>query len=210
MTNYQEQQQKQEKDQEVLCSMDKSLKNPNIDLPLLPLSSSQDFETSRHQHNIMHSANETHEVQGIITKNENHEGIKMLENPEQLNTLKDGPGNSDICSPYISYTLKDDPVNNQVSFSPIVVGEEDKTKLLPSSQQEAPMVEESGRERLKRHRENMAGRVWIPDIWGHEDLLKDWIDCTVFDSSLGNKTILSARAALVQEGRSTLRIHNQC
>ncbi|XP_024973532.1 protein BIC1-like [Cynara cardunculus var. scolymus] len=72
------------------------------------------------------------------------------------------------------------------------------------------VVEESGRERLKRHRADMAGRVWIPDIWGHEDLLKDWIDCTVFDSSLGNNTIMSARAALVQEGRSTLRIENRC
>ncbi|KAI3830107.1 hypothetical protein L1987_04240 [Smallanthus sonchifolius] len=71
-------------------------------------------------------------------------------------------------------------------------------------------VEESGRDRLTRHRVEMAGRVRIPDIWGHEDLLKDWIDCTVFDSSLGNKTIMSARAALVQERRSTLRIENQC
>lgn len=76
--------------------------------------------------------------------------------------------------------------------------------------QEMVADEESGRERLKKHRAEMAGRVWIPDIWGHEDLLKDWIDCTVFDSSLGNKNIMSARAALVQEGRSTIRIQNQC
>ncbi|XP_076899660.1 uncharacterized protein LOC143553569 [Bidens hawaiensis] len=71
-------------------------------------------------------------------------------------------------------------------------------------------VEESGRERLKRHRVEMAGRVWIPDTWGHEDLLKDWIDCTVFDSSLGNNNIMLARAALIQEGRPTLRIENKC
>lgn len=63
-------------------------------------------------------------------------------------------------------------------------------------------VEESGRERLKRHRVEMAGRVWIPDIWGQEDLLKDWIDCTAFDASLVNNTILSARAALMQERRT--------
>ncbi|KAJ0626408.1 putative protein BIC [Helianthus annuus] len=69
-------------------------------------------------------------------------------------------------------------------------------------------VEESGRDKLKRHRVEMAGRVRIPDMWGHEDLLKDWIDCTVFDSSLGNNSIMSARAALVQERRSTLRIQN--
>ncbi|KAM0051368.1 putative protein BIC [Helianthus debilis subsp. tardiflorus] len=69
-------------------------------------------------------------------------------------------------------------------------------------------AEESGRDKLKRHRVEMAGRVRIPDMWGHEDLLKDWIDCTVFDSSLGNNSIMSARAALVQERRSTLRIQN--
>ena len=70
--------------------------------------------------------------------------------------------------------------------------------------------EECGREKLKRHRVEMAGRVWIPDIWGQEDYLKDWIDCTVFDSSLGNNTIMSARKALVQEARSTVRIENRC
>ncbi|KAI3772445.1 hypothetical protein L6452_03631 [Arctium lappa] len=57
----------------------------------------------------------------------------------------------------------------------------------------------SGRERLKRHRVEMAGRVWIPDIWGQEDLLKNWIDCTVFDSSLNKSSIMSAREALIQQ-----------
>ncbi|KAI3732879.1 hypothetical protein L1987_64090 [Smallanthus sonchifolius] len=71
-------------------------------------------------------------------------------------------------------------------------------------------MEESGRERLKKHRVEMAGRVWIPDIWGQEDLLKEWKDCTVFDSSLKNKSIMSARTALVQEARSTVRIENKC
>ncbi|KAL2487149.1 hypothetical protein Adt_31905 [Abeliophyllum distichum] len=62
-------------------------------------------------------------------------------------------------------------------------------------------VEESGRERLKRHRVDVAGRVWIPDIWGQEDFLKDWIDCTSFDSSLLNNNIMSARVSLVEQGR---------
>lgn len=66
-------------------------------------------------------------------------------------------------------------------------------------------VEESGRERLKRHRVEMAGRVWIPDMWGQEEFLKDWIDCTTFDPPLisANK-IVTARTALVQEAT---RIH---
>ncbi|MFS7964835.1 putative protein BIC [Helianthus anomalus] len=71
-------------------------------------------------------------------------------------------------------------------------------------------TEESGRERLKRHRVEMAGRVWIPDVWGQEDMLKDWIDCTVFDSSLGNNNIMSARTAMVQQARSTVKMKNRC
>ncbi|KAL6998057.1 hypothetical protein U1Q18_008183 [Sarracenia purpurea var. burkii] len=75
----------------------------------------------------------------------------------------------------------------------------------------------SGRERLKRHRVEVAGRVWIPDIWGQEELLKDWIDCTAFDASLVNSNIVSARAALAGEGRvrsnsssGLRRIENRC
>ncbi|KAK2982796.1 hypothetical protein RJ640_005120 [Escallonia rubra] len=73
-------------------------------------------------------------------------------------------------------------------------------------------VEESGRERLKRHRVEVAGRVWIPDIWGQEELLKGLPDCNAFDASLMNSSILSARAALVEEVRTAnsgaLRIEN--
>ncbi|XP_018855193.2 uncharacterized protein LOC109017364 [Juglans regia] len=76
------------------------------------------------------------------------------------------------------------------------------------------MTEDSGRERLKRHRVEVAGRVWIPDIWGQEELLKDWIDCSAFDTSLVPAGIMQARAALVDEGRransSGLRIENRC
>ncbi|PIN25690.1 hypothetical protein CDL12_01569 [Handroanthus impetiginosus] len=72
----------------------------------------------------------------------------------------------------------------------------------------------SGRERLKRHRVEVAGQVWIPDIWGQEDFLKDWIDCTAFDASLVNSRIMSARASLVDEGRRAnstgLRVQNGC
>lgn len=74
-------------------------------------------------------------------------------------------------------------------------------------------AEEGGRERLKRHRVEMAGRVWIPDMWGQEDLLKDWIDCAAFDASLVSSPILMARDSLAQQGRraansTRLRIQN--
>lgn len=66
--------------------------------------------------------------------------------------------------------------------------------------------EESGREKLKRHRVEMAGRVWIPDIWGQEEFLKDWIDCTTFDPPLiSSAKIVTARTALVQEATATAR-----
>ncbi|XP_024982068.1 protein BIC1-like [Cynara cardunculus var. scolymus] len=83
---------------------------------------------------------------------------------------------------------------------------EDKDDDVVSTASPPGVEEESGRERLKRHRLEMAGRVWIPDIWEQEDLLKDWIDCSMFDSSLGNKSIMSARTALVQEARSTATV----
>ncbi|KAK8663081.1 hypothetical protein V6N13_024962 [Hibiscus sabdariffa] len=76
--------------------------------------------------------------------------------------------------------------------------------------------QDNGRERLKRHRIEMAkSRVWIPDIWGQEELLKDWVDCSAFDDCLVPSGIMSARAALVEEGRratsARLRIENrQC
>ncbi|XP_027366876.1 protein BIC1 [Abrus precatorius] len=74
-------------------------------------------------------------------------------------------------------------------------------------------AEDSGRERLKRHRIEVAGRVWIPDMWGQEEFLKDWIDCTAFDAALVPSRIVMARAALVEEGRRTtaggLRIENR-
>lgn len=76
------------------------------------------------------------------------------------------------------------------------------------------MKDENGRERLKRHRSEVAGRVWIPDVWGQEDLLKDLVDCSAFDSPLVLGNIMSARTALVEEVRransSGLRIENRC
>ncbi|XP_044506694.1 protein BIC2-like [Mangifera indica] len=56
------------------------------------------------------------------------------------------------------------------------------------------------RERLKRHREEVAaGSVLIPDKWGQEELLKDWIDCSAFEGVLVPNKIASARKALVAD-----------
>ncbi|XP_052143107.1 uncharacterized protein LOC127762680 [Oryza glaberrima] len=77
---------------------------------------------------------------------------------------------------------------------------------LPVSRRPAPSSvaageeRESARERLKRHRTEMAGRVRIPEMWGQERLLKDWVDCAVFDRPLAaTRGLLTARDALVAE-----------
>ncbi|GAU16077.1 hypothetical protein TSUD_339480 [Trifolium subterraneum] len=89
-----------------------------------------------------------------------------------------------------------------------------KEKIDDEAKELTSVEEESERERLKRHRVEVAGRVWIPEIWGQEDLLKDWIDCTAFDAPLVPSKITMARAALVQEGTQTnaapLSIDNRC
>lgn len=79
---------------------------------------------------------------------------------------------------------------------------------------EAPAAadDEGGREMLKRHREEVAGRVLIPEKWGQEQLLKDWIEYATFDALFApHRMILSARDALIadaRQGRSQrLRIH---
>ncbi|KAL2323085.1 hypothetical protein Fmac_027464 [Flemingia macrophylla] len=77
----------------------------------------------------------------------------------------------------------------------------DNNNSITTKGDETALDEENGRERLKRHRIEVAGRVWIPEIWGQEELLKDWIDCAVFDAPLAPSRILMARAALVRQGR---------
>ncbi|KAE9600737.1 hypothetical protein Lalb_Chr14g0376051 [Lupinus albus] len=63
-------------------------------------------------------------------------------------------------------------------------------------------VEESGRERLKRHREEVMGKVKIPKYWGQEKLLKEWVDYTTFDALFPPHTsIITARDALIADGR---------
>lgn len=81
-----------------------------------------------------------------------------------------------------------------------------------------------GRERLKRHREEIAGHVRIPEKWGHEKMMKNWIhgfSSTTFhgddeDAFMAppHTIILAARDALVADSRKArsqrLRIHTTC
>jgi hypothetical protein len=72
-------------------------------------------------------------------------------------------------------------------------------KELKEAEEDDGLQGESARERLKRHRREMAGRVWVPDMWGQEKLLKDWVDCAAFDRPLVPPDLLTARRALVAE-----------
>ncbi len=60
---------------------------------------------------------------------------------------------------------------------------------------------ESVRQRIRRHWSEMSGKVLIPDQWGKEDLLKDWMDYSSFDALLAPSGVGVAREALVVEGR---------
>ncbi|XP_017419067.1 protein BIC1 isoform X1 [Vigna angularis] len=102
------------------------------------------------------------------------------------------------------------------SASKSLLCEEEKMALQEAAKESSVtegLEEDSGRERLKRHRVEVAGRVWIPDMWGQEELLKDWIDCTAFDAPLVPSRISTAREALVEEctraNAAGLRIENR-
>ncbi|XVF07674.1 hypothetical protein REPUB_Repub06bG0160200 [Reevesia pubescens] len=99
------------------------------------------------------------------------------------------------------------------SSAPVIVDDE-VTQGAVRAEELLMEDEDNGRERLKKHRIEVAEKVWIPEIWGQEELLTDWIDCSAFDTSLDPSGIMSARAALVEEGRRAnsggFRIENRC
>ena len=110
--------------------------------------------------------------------------------------------------------------------TPVAEEEEEEVEVEPEAAAAAGDQEMSTRERLKRHRREMAGRVWVPEMWGQEKLLKDWVDCAVFDRPLVPTGLLTARRALIAEcctrrpdrtsspassaGSSPLRVPNGC
>lgn len=78
--------------------------------------------------------------------------------------------------------------------------------------QQPVLKDDNGCERLKRHRTEVAGQAWIPDIWGQEDLLMGWVDCSSLDSSSMLGKIMLARASLVNEGKwpNKSRFQDKC
>ncbi|EPS58384.1 hypothetical protein M569_16431, partial [Genlisea aurea] len=58
-----------------------------------------------------------------------------------------------------------------------------------------------GLEKLEMHRSAVAGRISVPDAWGQEEFLKDWIDCTVFDAPIVSSRVSTAKALLIGDVR---------
>ncbi|MCD7467262.1 hypothetical protein HAX54_004591 [Datura stramonium] len=59
----------------------------------------------------------------------------------------------------------------------------------------------SRREKLKRHRREVGGRVCVPERWGYEGSLREWVDCSSFDKILAPNGLKSAREALMSQGK---------
>ncbi|KAI9090616.1 hypothetical protein K1719_028469 [Acacia pycnantha] len=113
--------------------------------------------------------------------------------------------NTDQKGSFMSTCSFDDTQNPSASKTSLLSKEEIAIQK-QDSREEMVEADDCGRERLKRHRVEVAGRVWIPEMWGQEELLKDWINCSAFDAPFVPSRIMTARAALVQQGRRPLLV----
>jgi len=100
------------------------------------------------------------------------------------------------------------------SYDEIDGDDDEKAKEEESKENGNAGVEEiTGRERLKRHREEMKGKVKVPENWEKEQKLKEWVDYTTFDALIfaPHALIVTARDALIADVRKSrsqrLRIH---
>lgn len=76
---------------------------------------------------------------------------------------------------------------------------------------ETRVEEITGNKRMKRHREEVKGKVKVPENWKQEQMLKEWVDYTTFDALFApHRIIVNARDALIADVRNSqrLRIHS--
>ncbi|KAK4369478.1 hypothetical protein RND71_013270 [Anisodus tanguticus] len=89
-----------------------------------------------------------------------------------------------------------DSIKNFRSFS--MVDDGDKRVgdffIQPEKLEEGPL-------KLKRHWREVGGRVFVPERWGHEGSLREWVDYSSFDKILAPKGLKSAREALMSQGK---------
>ncbi|XP_027342762.1 protein BIC1-like [Abrus precatorius] len=123
-----------------------------------------------------------------------------------LTLSMEGNSTKGTCQSHASFSLEPNEKvlnNTQECKSSNTKDNDDKEK----DQEEVPHdekveVEETGRKRLKRLREEAMEHVKIPEKWGHEQLLKEWNDYTMFDALFApHRLIVTARDALIAHGR---------
>ncbi|KAK7261204.1 hypothetical protein RIF29_27509 [Crotalaria pallida] len=138
----------------------------------------------------------------------------MIHNTSNLNSIKPTSINhssSISLEPYNNLTMKN---ITQACKSPNTRDNDDdyykgkgKAKVNDDSEngkvdQSGAKLEETGRERLKRHREEVMRNVNIPENWGQENLMKDWMDYSTFDGLFApHRMIITARDALIEDVR---------
>jgi len=99
-----------------------------------------------------------------------------------------------------SFSLEpNEMLKNNTQESKSSVRDKDDDEVKEQEEGHSDDVEETGREKLKRLREEvMVEKVKIPEDWGQEQKLKDWIDYTMFDAFVApHSLIVSARDALI-------------
>ncbi|CAI9105626.1 OLC1v1004595C1 [Oldenlandia corymbosa var. corymbosa] len=134
------------------------------------------------------------------TINNNDHLPKISRNPDdlQLQTFDD----QDFKSP-TRVGANDQEAMLMMSKNRVVDEDEDNNNnnknTTSCKKEEDEQIESGGREKLFRHRNEVAGRVCIPEKWGQEKLLKDWMDCSIFDELLAPKEAALAREALIAE-----------
>ncbi|CAL9173276.1 unnamed protein product [Musa hybrid cultivar] len=124
---------------------------------------------------------------------------------------KDMPQRScdaDACSsseprtrPALQGLMMDSPIDQPVNPASTSPADDGSGGPRPAASKKArKRLEDCGRERLRRHRVEMAGRVCIPETWGQESSLKDWADRCAFERFMP-EALASARKALVDDCR---------
>nr|XP_004487496.1 protein BIC2 [Cicer arietinum] len=106
--------------------------------------------------------------------------------------------------------------NDKLKCKSLIDDDDDEAKEVlehNNHENDSYKVEEiTGREKLKRHREEVKGKIELPKNWEKEKMLKEWVDYTTFDASFApHKLIVIARDALIEDARKArsqrLRIH---
>lgn len=134
-------------------------------------------------------------MEASSTTNSSSKLIPVHNSSETTQKTQSHEGNSALQFPYNQYvkSSKTTPHKEKLVTDPSIANAVD-----------------SGREKLKRHWNEVAGKMSIPERWGQEGFLKEWVDYSSFDALLAPNGAVSAREALVAEARRSLKKGCRC